>query len=147
MPKKKEKKEKNSKTTSKKKSVTRVKKQIKVKSASKKTTPKAKSAKRTVKPKTKQKSKVKKIPLVIASDYGAFYAINGSVLRSINDLYLELETMLDHEYLYHKENGDHFANWVREVLGDEECAKGLSKAVTKKKARTFLKKRLKYYEM
>lgn len=95
----------------------------------------------------KRKSRVEKIPLVYAADWNAFYAVNGSVLRSLNDLYNELETMNEGEYLYHKESGDHFANWARETLMDDVCAKDLTKASSRTKARASLKKHLKRYDI
>ena len=118
------------------------------KSIPKKTKRSAPAKPRTKKVETKKKTskRITKKPLVYASDWQVFCAVNGAALRSMSDLYGELETMLENEYLYHKNGGDNFSVWVREVLGDEACAVGLSKATSLKKARTVLKKYLKYYK-
>lgn len=137
-------------------STTRAKKATKKAGAAKKTG-KAASKKRVASPrKTKEakprasgakRRKTVKTPLVYAPDWQIFYAVNGAVLRSLYDLYKELETMLEEEYAYHKEGGDHFSIWVREVLCDEKCAEALTKATTKRKARTVIKRHLAFYEI
>lgn len=126
-------------------------KKVSPKKSTKKVVKKTNSTKKSVgkKPsaaKVKRK-RVVKIPLVYAADWQVFYAVNGAALRSLVDLFGELETMREDEYLYHKENGDHFVTWVREVLGDDACAKDLSGAATRKKARAVLKKHLVRYKL
>ena len=93
------------------------------------------------------KKRIAKVPLVHAADWQVFYAVNGAALRSLQDLFGELETMREEEYLHHKNTGDHFVTWVREVLQDDACAKDLTKATTRKKARTILKKHLLRYKL
>jgi hypothetical protein len=97
--------------------------------------------------KRKPSARIPKKPLVYAQDWQVFYAVNGAVLRSMNDLFNELETMMEDEYLYHKNSGDNFSVWVREVLGDDACASELSGADSKKKARIVLKRHLKFYAL
>lgn len=133
-----------------------VKKIISAKKSSAKKTVK-KSTKKSDSPKKSTKKKpastkatrkrVVKTPLVYAADWQVFYAVNGAALRSLVDLFGELETMREDEYLYHKETGDHFVTWVREVLGDDACAKDLSGAMTRKRARSVLKKHLLRYKL
>ncbi|MEX0909664.1 MAG: hypothetical protein WDZ75_00035 [Candidatus Paceibacterota bacterium] len=132
-------------TTKKKKSTKVSSPRVVAKKVKKKTSPK--SQERKVVAKKKSPKRISKKPLVYAADWQVFYAVNGAVLRSMDDLYGELETMLEDEYLYHKNNGDHFTVWVREVLGDDMCSADLSKATTRKKARTTLKKHLKHYKV
>jgi hypothetical protein len=117
----------------------------KVGTGKKQTKKSEKIPKKNVLIKKKAPKRTPKKPLVYASDWQVFYAVNGAVLHSMDDLYNELETMLEEEYLYHKNSGDNFTVWVREVLGDDSCAKDLSKASSRKKARVSLKKHLKKY--
>jgi hypothetical protein len=133
-----------------------VKKVKSVKSASpkkvaKKTPKKTDSPKKNIKKKPTRvkvaRKRIVRIPLVYAADWQVFYAVNGAALRSLQDFFNELETMREDEYLYHKNTGDHFVTWVREVLGDDACAKDLTKATTRKKARTVLKKHLLRYKL
>ena len=121
------------------------------KKVAKKTSRKSESLKKSV---TKEparskvaKKRIVKVPLVYATDWQVFYAVNGAALRSLQDFFNELETMGEDEYLYHKNTGDHFVTWVREVLGDDACAKDLIKATSRKKARTVLKKHLLRYKL
>lgn len=121
-----------------------------VRRVSQKTKPVKKTAKKravkTVKsPAKTPKKKKPQLELVYAPAWKEFYAINGAVLRSLVDMYGELDTMLEDEYLYHKNTGDHFSLWVREVLCDDACAADLSLATSKKRAQTVLKKHLKKY--
>lgn len=121
------------------------------KEVTKKTSRKSVSTKKSSKKKSAvakvTRKRVTKIPLIYAADWQVFYAVNGAALRSLVDLFGELETMREDEYLYHKNTGDHFVTWVREVLGDDACAKDLTKATSRKKARTVLKKHLLRYKL
>jgi|AntRauTorckE6833_2_1112554.scaffolds.fasta_scaffold19125_2 hypothetical protein len=121
------------------------------KKSTKKSTKKTSAPRKTVKKKPVHKKVARKrkvkIPLVYAEDWQVFHAVNGAALRSLEDFYKELETMREDEYLYHKNTGDHFATWVREVLGDDACARDLLSATSIKKARTVLKKHLSRYKL
>ncbi len=62
-----------------------------------------------------------------------FWVCDGSVLKNLCELAAALETMNEPTFKYHvnKEKND-FANWVRDVFGDQKLAKGLMKAKTAK---------------
>lgn len=105
------------------------------------------TAKRVVKKVTVRRASTKtKQPLVISTTETAFYAKNGAILTSLLDLYAELSTMQEEEFSFHCDPGsNHFSNWIRDILSDEECATELSKVDTKRKARTVLKRHLDKY--
>lgn len=107
-----------------------------------KATPRKPARKITV----RRAAKSTKITPVIATPENAFYAVNGSVSYSLLDLYSELGTMLEEEFSYHSDpEENHFSNWIKDVLQDEECAESLRKANTRRKARATLKKHLDKY--
>ncbi|MEX0933406.1 MAG: hypothetical protein WDZ74_01500 [Candidatus Paceibacterota bacterium] len=134
-------------STKKTKSIKKASSQKTVKKAPRKTQPVKKTAKKKPTRAKVAKKRIVKVPLAYAADWQVFYAVNGAVLRSLQDFFNELETMREDEYLYHKNTGDHFVIWVREVLGDDACAHDLEKATTGKKARTVLKKHLVRYKL
>lgn len=75
----------------------------------------------------------------------AFYATNGAVLYSLADLFEELGTMNDEEFIFHTIPDNHFSPWVEKILLNKGCADDLEKADTRRKARSVLKKHLAEY--
>lgn len=131
-----------------KKTASKTTKKVAKKTAPKTTKKTASKATKTAKKTTSKKSPAKKkTPLVISSSSTAFFATNGAVMHSMLELYEELAGMLEEEFAFHASSAEnnHFSNWVREILKDEECAEQLAPADTRRKARSVLKKHLEKY--
>ncbi|PJE64150.1 MAG: hypothetical protein COU90_04745 [Candidatus Ryanbacteria bacterium CG10_big_fil_rev_8_21_14_0_10_43_42] len=61
-----------------------------------------------------------------------FWVHNGPVISTISELIQSLQTMADDQFDYHtKRAGNDFALWVKEVLGDNQCAAVMSRARTR----------------
>ncbi len=75
----------------------------------------------------------------------AFWATNGIVIRNMRDLLSTIDAMDEYAFRYHV-NEDHnkndFADWVRDVMGDEDLAMKLESVLDKKKYIQIIKKRL-----
>jgi len=58
-----------------------------------------------------------------------FWCQDGHVLRDINELGEALASMSDETFAFHSnaEKND-FANWVRDIIGDEKLARDLTKS-------------------
>jgi len=62
----------------------------------------------------------------------AFWVNNGPVVDSLNGLLDALKSMSDEQYAYHtKREGNDFANWISDCLGDVVCAQDLKKVKTR----------------
>lgn len=77
----------------------------------------------------------------------AFYVHNGGQITGLKELAESLETMPDESFAYHvsSEKND-FANWVNDILMDENLAKELRKTQNKGKMARLVKKRLEKLE-
>ncbi len=76
-----------------------------------------------------------------------FWCHNGMVFRNLWQLRAGLETMSDDAFRYHSnwEKTD-FANWVRDVIGDERLAGHLATSETRMEAARNVGERLAFYE-
>lgn len=55
-----------------------------------------------------------------------FYLHGGGALKSLEELFVELQTMEPHVYAHHvTEERNDFANWVRDVMGDRFLARNI----------------------
>ncbi len=83
--------------------------------------------------------KVKKV-LVNTEPEKCFWVCNGQILKNLKELSESLEKMSDEVFKYHatKERND-FANWVKDVFGEEKLALDLKKAKTAKTAAKKIK--------
>ncbi|MBM3200133.1 hypothetical protein FJZ53_04280 [Candidatus Woesearchaeota archaeon] len=72
--------------------------------------------------------KAKGILREVAEMDRCFWMCDGQVLKSLRELASSLKSMNDDTFRYHvnSEKND-FANWVKEVIGDEELARSLSR--------------------
>lgn len=115
--------------------------------------PSAKTAKKSVAKKTTKKAVAKKSskasPAMAACSCmkkcepaQAFWVNNGPVVKSVEHLLKALKEMSDEQYAYHtKREGNDFAKWVLDCLGDSATATSLKKARTRVGAvRTLSKK-------
>jgi hypothetical protein len=67
-----------------------------------------------------------------ASPEKCFWVWNGPVLKDLGDLRDALREMSDEQFDYHtKRAGNDFARWVRDVLGDHDCAKKIENAASR----------------
>lgn len=57
-----------------------------------------------------------------------FFVYNGPCLSSLEELKEALEYMSEEQIAHHTKDGNHFADWVRDVLCDEDCAAALGRA-------------------
>jgi hypothetical protein len=72
-----------------------------------------------------------------------FILCNGSEIKSLCDLGLLLDSLDDAEFSYHvNETKNDFANWARDVFGEEDLAEGLSACNDKKSTQIVLLKHL-----
>ena len=98
---------------------------------------KKKKARKVAAPKKKvapKKGNGKKT-MVTVSGSMCFWVNNGPVLSNLKDLHKALIRMSDKQFAYHVNRGKNdFAAWVRGVLSEEEVARKLLKAKTKREA-------------
>jgi hypothetical protein len=71
-----------------------------------------------------------------------FWNNDGSIFRDMKDLKDGLDRMSDQTYAYHAntEKKD-FANWVRNIMGDEKLAHDLETAVNREQAAKIVEER------
>lgn len=75
-------------------------------------------------------------------DEKAFGCHDGRAFRSLKDLKEAIDFMAEETYAYHSNQGKKdFANWVRDVIGDEQLASELNKATSREQAARFLDER------
>jgi|SRR3989344_3317858 len=59
----------------------------------------------------------------------AFYLKSGGIISSLEELALALVTIDDHTYKFHVDpDKNDFANWIRDVLKDQNLAKDIVRA-------------------
>ena len=98
--------------------------------------------------KTARKSKPKKIAvkamvIVDAAPESYFWVNNGQILKNLHDLQDALVVMTDEQFDFHtKRDGNDFAKWIENVFGEEELAKQIAKAKTKKATMVVLAKHI-----
>jgi hypothetical protein len=98
--------------------------------------------------KTFKASRIGKRPLLFAADEKQFFMRDGSALRSIADLESALRRMSDADYEHHVSMGHNdFAQWVDQVLRDEECAILLRTAASRKSAHSIVQNHLDKYDL
>lgn len=89
---------------------------------------KEKGAKKKINAKSKKK-------LEQARGAWCFWVHYGPVLGNLRDLEKALETMSEEQFRYHANKGKNdFAKWVKDVLRDDDLAKKLQDAKTRKSA-------------
>ena len=76
-----------------------------------------------------------------------FWINNGPIIRNLQEMADALNYMEDQTFMHHinKDKND-FANWVRDVLKDEELAGKLVKIKSKEKILKEIKNRIKFLE-
>ncbi len=64
-----------------------------------------------------------------------FWVCDGKVLKNLQELKVALENMNDDSYRYHvnQEKND-FANWIKDIFGEEKLAQQLRKARSRQEA-------------
>lgn len=109
---------------------------------------KAKAATARVRPAVKRTIPAKRTPAAVPSEEGcgcgagpchaacppeeAFWINNGPVLDTLCGLMESFSAMTDEQFAYHtKRDGNDFARWVRESIGDPLCAARLERAKTR----------------
>jgi len=100
----------------------------------------------SAKPRTKVAAVIVKEPLVYADNETSFWVADGNILNSLVALHEALLAMSSATFSHHvtKQKND-FSEWVRDVLGDTECATALKIATTPKRAAAVVAKALKNY--
>ncbi|MCK5084819.1 MAG: hypothetical protein KAQ64_04155 [Candidatus Pacebacteria bacterium] len=95
-----------------------------------------------------RKTKKEKLVIINANDESCFWINNGPVLKNLNDLKKSLLTMSKETFSCHvnKEKND-FADWIKEVLGDNTLANKLAKTKTLKSTVKAIEDRLKKYNI
>ena len=69
----------------------------------------------------------------------AFWVNNGPVIDTLCALMESFTSMTDEQFAYHtKRDGNDFARWVRESIGDPACATRLERAKTRMAAAKVL---------
>jgi len=93
-----------------------------------------------------KKTTVKKT-LVVAPPEKCFWVNNGLIVKDLKELEQALQSgITDEQFKTHIDNGNDFARWIDEVLGDSSCAKALARMKSRKSARTVISKHLKKYQ-
>ncbi len=73
-----------------------------------------------------------------------FWVYNGSALRNLKDLQKALKGMTKEQFEYHtKRNGNDFACWVKDTLGEKALASKIAKLKSKKGIQNAIEKFLK----
>jgi hypothetical protein len=64
-----------------------------------------------------------------------FWCSDGRVLKNLSELEMALKQMNEETFRYHSnETKSDFANWVRDVIGDDKLSRDLEKSKTKAQA-------------
>ncbi len=72
-----------------------------------------------------------------------FWNNDGRTLKNLNELAQALATMTEGTYIYHAKNEKNdFANWVRDVIGDQKLAAELQKAQNRAQAARVVARRV-----
>ncbi len=72
-----------------------------------------------------------------------FWLCDGQILKSMEDLSRALKSMNDDVFRYHvNEAKNDFANWIRNILKDQELANNMSKVRDRSRAASIVESRL-----
>ncbi|MBU0472159.1 MAG: hypothetical protein KKF65_06020 [Nanoarchaeota archaeon] len=72
-----------------------------------------------------------------------FYLKSGNVLKSIEELYDKIGSLLDEDFFFHVNDGKNdFANWIRNIFQEEELATKLFAVKTKYEIKSILERHL-----
>ena len=81
------------------------------------------------------------------SDDEAFYLVNGKRLGSLYELRDELKRMEEKVFQHHvNKHKNDFANWVRDIIGDDLLAEAISSISDKREMYLAIKSRIKELE-
>ena len=75
----------------------------------------------------------------------AFWMCNGRVIRNIYELADSIEVLKESHFLYHVNDDNKkndFANWISDVLGDDELARQLKSIRNKKTYVAIIRERI-----
>jgi hypothetical protein len=98
----------------------------------------AKKAKLREKPRKTRSKPLTKVPVEFV-----FWCHDGCIFSDLNELAEGLKTMSDETFIYHSNLEKHdFANWVRDIIGDEELANELAGASNRLEAVTYITARV-----
>ena len=76
-----------------------------------------------------------------------FWVNNGPIIRNLQEMADTLNYMRDETFKHHvNEEKNDIANWIRDVLKDEELANSLMKIKSKEKILKEIKNRIKFLE-
>ena len=72
-----------------------------------------------------------------------FWCYDGRTFRNVKELGEALNTMTDETFVYHvnREKND-FSNWVREIIKDEQLARYISPAMTRREMANIVARRI-----
>lgn len=75
-----------------------------------------------------------------------FWAHNGPVISSLDELAAALQNMPEETYAHHvSPTNNDFSNWIRDVIGDSTLANNLARAANREAAIKALQSRLKQH--
>ena len=94
------------------------------------------------KPQAKAKKQPEKLLVKVPAEY-VFWCHDGSIFADINELARGLAAMSDETFGYHSnlEKQD-FSNWVKGVIGDEQLANDLARAISRLQAAEYVVARI-----
>lgn len=76
-----------------------------------------------------------------------FWIHNGPIVRNLHELEKGIEHMDNETFIYHVNNGrNDFANWVRDILKDNELADDMQKSMSKSKLSKKMRNRITFLE-
>jgi len=101
------------------------------------------TAKKTPVKKTARKKAGKE--LIVAIGDQCFWIYEGPIVKDLTELTRAFESMQDSQFAHHTFEGNHFADWVEEILADKKCANSLRKARTISESLFVLERALKKY--
>ncbi|HLD07078.1 MAG TPA: hypothetical protein VJC16_06130 [Candidatus Nanoarchaeia archaeon] len=74
----------------------------------------------------------------------SLWIINGTIVKSMRELLKELKSMNEEAFRYHvSRNGNEFARWIREVIGDITLSRQLKHARTRERCARMVAARIK----
>lgn len=74
-----------------------------------------------------------------------FWSHDGQIFRNIIELAKGLVVMTDETYAYHANTyKNDFVNWVKDIIGDEQMARDLSKSMSRQDAARKIDARVNY---
>jgi hypothetical protein len=91
-----------------------------------------------VKLQTKTNRQNNKLLEKVPAEY-VFWCHDGNIFTDLNELAEGLRTMSDEIFEYHSNLEKHdFSNWVRDIIGDEQLADDLERAVNRLEATAYV---------